>query len=550
MRLQPSAEQLLQLTNKMGAAVIVIEEESKKILYVNEHVCQDLKLEQGDIINQSYEQIFWPEFLDFFENFLKKRTDDKSHSTVYYWTERLIWEQLSCQNIKWHGDQSAVLVTITNITEAIRLDSKYERIMYFDGSLELPNGKKLEEDIKQFATLENVILLYLEIERFEEINHLFGFDAGDQLLANIKNWILNTESKRSQLYAIDKGFVLLGKDVTFKDVEIRAKEIHQRFKNTWEIRMGKSSYSLFCSAKIGVISGKYLKNEMRNVLLRTAKSSNNPKGYAVYDEKTDLDAKNALLLRQTLINCVQNGMTGFEVYFQPIVQAGSHKWRGAESLCRWTTPEGKQVQPLEFIHMAEQLGLIGTLDNWVRETAINTCVQWGAHKRDFFLDMNFSPKQTLNDAFIDHFTKLLQKAGRPSLKVSLEITESTKMIFSDVNLKGIQKLKEKGVALSLDDFGTGYSSLENLIKLSPNTIKTEKILLDGIEEDSERKYLLKVLIDMAHHFNMKVIAEGVETEAQRKILEAFGADFMQGYLFSKPIPSIQMKKELWRFEKY
>lgn len=545
---QPNTERMLsELFNKIGVAVIVVSRNDGKILYVNEQVCCDLEMRMEELLNMSYKQVLWPEFVAFFEGITKRCSDGKAHTSTYYWSERLIWEQITCQSIDWCGIYPAFVMTITNITEATCSSLNYEHETHFDNTLRLPNEKKLEADVNQLVCFGNVVLLYLKIERLEEVNHVFGFHAGDQLLKNVREWLLRSETKRIQLYHMDRGFVILGRDMSLSDAKCRAELILKRFEKSWLIFSMGIAHAIFSSVKIGIVSGRYPQKELRNLLLRTVETESK-EGYTVYNAKTDRDAKSNLSLRHTFINCVQNNMQGFALYFQPIVKAGSDQWCGAEALCRWTTPEGERVSPKKFIPMAEQLELIGIVDNWVRKTAIKQCIDWNLHHKFFFLSLNFSPRQAINKAFVDSLANPLGNHSHPGLKINLEITESAKMPFGAANIEVLHQLREIGVSLSLDDFGSGYSSFENLIKISPSAIKTEKALIDGIEHDKNRRYLLKVLIDMTHHLDMKMIAEGVETNEQKRLLESLEVDYMQGYLFSKPISAERMQEELWRFE--
>jgi EAL domain-containing protein (putative c-di-GMP-specific phosphodiesterase class I) len=141
----------------------------------------------------------------------------------------------------------------------------------------------------------------------------------------------------------------------------------------------------------------------------------------------------------------------------------------------------------------------------------------------------------------------MEKTGFPARKLNIEITESAKMPFDEQTIARLNLIKENDITLSLDDFGTGYSSFENLIKISADMLKTERLFLDKIENDPYRQYLLRVLADLAHFLDMRLVAEGVETETQYELLKDYGADYMQGYLFSKPLTSDELRAHVERF---
>lgn len=540
---------LVQLLDTIGAAIIVVGREDDRLLYFNRRMCEDLRKTADEIEGRRYQDVFWPDFSNVYMDLVKDCADGQEHTVVFYWAERVIWEQVSARSILWDGQFPAVLLTITNITEVGRAEYEYMRLAYFDNLLELPNGQKLEEDINELVNVDTVALIFFEIERFKAINDLYGWDAGDYLLIQIRDWLLETEDRHSQLYRVHNGFCLLGRGISFEDAQEKCEKINRRFNHPWAISSTENDFPLFCSVQIGLVYGKYVKNGMRKLLSRTI-HGHGPTyhGYTIYNEQADEAAKESLRLRQTLINCILEGMEGFSVHYHPIVTAQTGQWIGAEALCRWTTPEGQRVSPLVFISLAEQLNLIGRVDNWVRKTAMESCVGWGLSKKQFFLDINFSPTQAVDDRFISELRTMLETTNCPPGMLNLEITESAKMDFSDENLKGLHQLKQTGISLSLDDFGTGYSSLESLINVPAAALKTEKLFLDNIESDAYRQYLLRLLIDLAHELDMMLIAEGVETQVQKELLEHYGVDYMQGFFFSYPLPAHEFEKSLWRFK--
>lgn len=534
------------LWDELEVAVIITAYDSGEILFVNKRVSGDLHQPLPALRGQNYRDVFWPEFRSVYEELAQRCQNGKEHTKTFYWGSRNMWEQVSTKRIAWDG-QDAILMSITNITELMRAMNRYENLAYFDPLLNLPNGKKLEADITELTSTEKVTLIYFSIDHFEDFNELYGWDAGDALLKLIRDWMLKSEWNNAQLYYIGSGFASLGRNVTLDDTVKRSKEIIRRFQNPWMFQAAGNTLSRFLTIRPGIVHGKYIKNEMRNLILRTIRSPQSAEGYTIYDEKTDREVRGELALRDSLINCVSNNMAGFDVHYQPIVCAKTGKWIGMEALCRWTTPSGEQVPPAVFIRIAEHLGLVGQIDAWVCREAMAYCVSSGLDKKDFLLHINFSPTQRLDDEYIGRLERMLVRTGFPPGRLSLEVTESTKMAFDDESLDGIQKLKEMGIVLSLDDFGTGYSSLENLMKLSAFALKVDKTFVDSIEHDEYRQYLLRVLVDIAHHLDMKVIVEGVETRAQAEVLQQFGPDFFQGYLFSRPLPVQEMNGKIGNF---
>lgn len=534
--------------NEMTAAILVVGKENGIIEYANDRVSQDLEMPMENILGSNFRHIFWPEFISVYYRILAECEDGQEHTTIYYWGEKILWEQITSKSINWNG-RSAIMLTILFVSEFARSEYVLESVEHFDRLLKLPNGAKLEEDINELANFETVALLYFEIERFEEINDLYGWDNGDYLLIQVRDWLLSSETRRAQIYRVSNGFAILGRHVTMQDAINRSEEILSRFSQPWSQHTGGNILSLYCTIKLGIVYGHYVKNEMRNILLRTIRSSEgNEKGYAIYDEQVNQEVKRSREVMSMFITSVLNGMKGFDVHFQPIVDVKTRKWHALEALCRWTASDETVISPAEFIRIAEQLHLIETLDDWVAATAMERCVALGLHKKDFILDINFSPTRQVKESFAANLVRLLRETGFPAEKLNLEITESEKMNYSEENIAGLRKIKEEGIHLSLDDFGTGYSNFENLIRLSANVLKTDKVFIDEIEHDGYRQYLLKMLADLAHHQGMVLVCEGVETPEQLELLQKYGADYAQGYYFSRPLTYEQLKKELHQFE--
>ncbi|QQO07819.1 sensor domain-containing protein [Breznakiella homolactica] len=533
--------------DSISAAVLVVNKENGLVEYANGKICQALDKTIHEIQGRHFRHLFLPEFISVYYRILADCEDGREHTVIYYWAEKVAWEQISAMSVNWNG-RPAILLTILYVSEFARSEYVLETMNHFDSLLKLPNGAKLEDDINELANFETVALLYFEIEHFEEINDMYGWDNGDFLLMQIRDWLLSSESRRAQIYRVSNGFAILGRHVTMQDAINRSEEILRRFSQPWAQRTAGKTLSLYCTVRLGIVYGHYVKNEMRNILLRTIRScENSDKGYAIYDEQANQEAKRARKVMGMFISCVLNNMNGFDIHFQPIIDVRTGRWCAAEALCRWTATDGTAVSPMEFIHLAEQLHLIETLDNWVSASAMERCVALGLHQREFILDINFSPTRQVKESFINKLLKTLKDTGFPPEKLNLEITESAKMNFDSANISGLKRLREEGIVLSLDDFGTGYSNFENLIHLSAKALKTEKMFLDGIEHDTYRQYLLKMLTDLAHHLGMSLICEGVETEEQFMLLQKYGIDYAQGYYFSRPLTYDQLRQELNRF---
>ncbi len=534
---------------KLGTGVLVIGRDDGIIRYVNQRVCRSLGKTVEELVEENYRKVFWPEYIAVYDRLQADCDDGKEHRLIYYWPEMRTWEQHCARTIQW-DKTPCILMSVMNVSEIAQSEYKFEDLAYFDNLLKLPNATKLEEDIDALPDPETVAMISLGIEQFEDINDLYGWENGDNLLKQIRDWLIASESRWAQLYRVKDGFVILGCKVGIEEAKQRAGEILRRFTKPWFVSAGGNGLMLYCRVRLGIVHGNYLKSEIRGMIQRTihAEDENTSSGYyIIYDEQADRRAKRAVMLRDTLINCIFDDMKGFDVHYQPIVDVRTESWSAVEALCRWTTPQGERIPPDEFIGIAEQLGLINDVDSWVRRTAMAECVALGLDRNRFSLDVNFSPTQKVNGPLIEDIMRTLERTKFPPEKLTLEITESAKMLFDEDNLNGLKQLKWRGIVLSLDDFGTGYSSFANLIKLSADELKTDKLFLDEIENNDYRQYLLRTLVDIGHYLGMHIVAEGVETREQFELLKKYGVDYVQGYLYSKPLPYEELVRHLDRF---
>jgi len=235
----------------------------------------------------------------------------------------------------------------------------------------------------------------------------------------------------------------------------------------------------------------------------------------------------------------------FHVVYQPIVDLATGEVRKAEALLRWTHPDRGPVSPAVFIPIAESSGLIGEIGDWVFRTATGQVARWRQTLHpQFQISVNRSPVQFRSDAATGPgWGDQLIQAGLPGDSIAVEITEGLLLDTGPGVTEQLHALKQAGVPISLDDFGTGYSAMAYLQKFDIDFLKIDRRFVSGMQQDATGRALCKAIIVMAHELGMRVIAEGVETTAQRDWLQAAGCDHAQGYLFARPMPAEQF--EAW-----
>jgi EAL domain-containing protein (putative c-di-GMP-specific phosphodiesterase class I) len=236
----------------------------------------------------------------------------------------------------------------------------------------------------------------------------------------------------------------------------------------------------------------------------------------------------------------------FVLYYQPKVNA-TGDIIGAEALIRWDSPVFGRVPPNRFIPLAEEIGLIGPLGDWVLETACLQTRWWAEHYPPALkIAVNMSAIQLRRADAVDRVARILDSTGVDPAAIELEITESISMIGAQQAVARLTELKGLGVSLAMDDFGTGYSSLAYLRHFPINTLKIDQSFMRDIPHDHSAMEIAATIITMARNLRMKVLAEGVETTAQHNFLLQRGCDFAQGYLFGRPLPVADLEKALER----
>ncbi|MUG92642.1 EAL domain-containing protein [Scytonema sp. UIC 10036] len=275
----------------------------------------------------------------------------------------------------------------------------------------------------------------------------------------------------------------------------------------------------------------------------TLKQYINPKNLTHETKAVSPEAqKLEMYLRHTL---ERRDFRQFQIYYQPIVHINSGKIIAAESLLRWQHPELGMVSPTQVIPIAESTGLIVPIGEWILRSVCKQTKLWHDAGFSFLhIAVNLSVCELIQPEFSQKIIKFLLNNNLVADRIGLELTESMIMQNVDSALQNIQKVNSLGVQIAIDDFGTGYSSLVYLKQLPVNTLKIDRYFIQNVASDPQKAAITTALIQMAHNMNLKVIAEGVETEQELEFLRTYNCDAMQGFLFSRPLPAPEFEKML------
>lgn len=383
-------------------------------------------------------------------------------------------------------------------------------------------------------------LITMDIEKFRVINEFYGFTIGDKVLKRISENIREIFQGNSYIARTDSNeFSILFYDTKFEEINKKLKKIYLVLQSS--IKVG--SFQLCVSVRVGI--AEYPKNAINRIdLIKCAKASLsqakklNSNSYYLYNDeihkKILRNVQIELALRKADIE------SEFSIHYQPIFDISGMEIIGIEALARWDSPQIGQVSPGEFIAIAEETGIILNLGIWILETAMRHIKELNEkYNKALFIGINISPIQIKNTNFVDKVRELIFENGVMPNWINFEITENLKITEQDE--KTLTQLTSMGINLSIDDFGQGYSSYNYLNKFSFDYIKICKDLIDNITFKQNDAQIVKSIIIMAKIMNIKVLAEGVETNKQMDLLYSMGCDYIQGFIYAKPVPFEQLK---------
>jgi len=262
-----------------------------------------------------------------------------------------------------------------------------------------------------------------------------------------------------------------------------------------------------------------------------------PGGYVVH-APTDADALTKLSLTTRLRRAVED--RNWELHYQPLVDLADGRMVGVEALLRWPDPNGGLVPPGEFIPLAEEMGLIEAIGDWVVEELCRQDRRWREEGLDLEISFNLSTRELWRPELADRIAARLAASGTPPEKVVVEVTESAAMVDPDRTRQILQGLRERGLRIALDDFGSGYSSLSRLRDLPVQVLKIDRSFVRDCHADLTKASMVRAIVALAEGLGMVPLAEGIETEEEWRFLVAHGCTFGQGYLFSRPAPAAEL----------
>lgn len=450
---------------------------------------------------------------------------------------------------------SSFLQSICNILSAamarIEINEKLGFMAMHDGLTKLPNRSLLTDRFNQITAQSKrsqkpIALLFLDLDRFKNLNDVFGHSTGDHVLKEVASRLERcVRASDSVCRQGGDEFLILLNEMEHPEDAVRVAE---KILTAINYPISVNNTELVLGGTIGIAcypdDGEDMESLMRcaDTAMYFAKNTGRNR-YQFYSEEMSSRSLERLMLEGDLRQAIAKNQL-FIVY-QPQLNLLDNTIIGAEALVRWQHPEHGLIPPSSFIPIAEESGLIQEIGSWVMEHACAQFNQWVTAKLfNCTIAINVSSYQFQQANFSEIVELALQKSGLPPQNLELEVTESVVMQGHETVIKKLQQLNKLGVKLAIDDFGTGYSSLSYLQKFPINRLKIDQSFVKGLPGDSGSSSIVKAIIELGHALNMEVLAEGIETIKQDEFLQAADCESGQGYLFSMPL-TVEEFEDKW-----
>ena len=437
-----------------------------------------------------------------------------------------------------------------NAEQALRdNEDTLRRLAFYDQLTGLPNralfNDRLELAIAQAQRSNRyVAVMFVDVDRFKLINDSLGHSAGDSLLRELADRIKSSLRRSDTLARLggDEFIVLLPSLSDSTD----AATVAQKILRAVSIPFNVGHQEWYATVSIGISlcpdDGIDAETLIKNADIAMYRAKDRGRdGYEMYTPELHERALRRVTLENELRLAMSRGE--FVLHYQPLVDFGTGAITGAEALIRWRHPSRGLLLPAEFIPVAEETGLIVPIGQWAIRTACQAAKDWQyTTGKKLRMSVNLAARQFQHVDLIDQIRDILYETGLEASLLDIEITESSAMVQTDQTTSILEQLKALGVSVSIDDFGTGHSSLGTLKRFPIDTLKIDRTFVQDITTDRRDSALVQAIVALGEALAVKVVAEGVETEAQCQLLRTHGCDGFQGFVFSKAIPSDEFLK--------
>lgn len=464
------------------------------------------------------------------------------------------WYSIS-QVLNAEGQPENYIAIFSDISERKKSRERIDFLAHHDSLTELPNRALLNDRLEMAINTarrrnEKVGILFIDLDRFKNINDSLGHSAGDQILRQTAARLTAAVRNDDTVARLggDEFVVLLPRvrdERSLAEVAIKLREELLKPYTLEDMPLHLSpSIGIAVYPDDGETPSTLIKNADAAMYLAKEKGRNN---YQFYTPLLNARTLDRLKLEYDLRSALDQGQ--FELHYQPQIDVQTKRVYGAEALVRWRHPERGLVPPNHFIPIAEEIGLIIPLGAWVIAEAARQVKLWqAAGFGELVVSVNISALQFHQAGFLNEVQGILERAGTAPSSLELELTESMLMTDMEVSIQVLQAFRDLGYRIAIDDFGTGFSCLNYLRRLPVNILKIDQSFVRDMQTDNASLAIVTSIIRLAESLGMETIAEGVETADETSVLAGQGCHLMQGYHFSKPLPVVQFEQWLQQWD--
>ena len=532
--------------------------------FINDRIDTLLGYTKDELIGKHYSELVDDDHLEQASHtFNERRTGERAaHNVEMRLKSRLtrrgsrfsqsqnIWVELTAEGIysdpkeRTRDKFVGTYGTARDISERKEHEQQINFQAYHDLLTHLPNRALLKDRLnlgiaQARRNKRKLAVMFLDLDRFKLVNDTLGHSMGDRLLKAVANRLQSCLRRGDTLsrFGGDEFTLLLPEVRTRDDVVVIASKILDRLNSPFVI----DGHELFVGASIGIAmypeagdTGETLIQNADIAMYHIKGRGKN--GYQFFSEEMNHKFSTRLTTERELRNGLAQGE--LRVYYQPQVSLSTGRIAGVEALVRWQHPARGVVEPIEFLPVAEETGLITQIDEFVQQQAFEDVAGWRrAGLGDINLSVNLSTTQLEQESFVERFTSMLEASGLEPSAVKLEITEHTLMQDMEVIIPKLKEMRKRGLCIAVDDFGTGYSSLSYLQQFPISTLKVDRTFVSDIRADNSDASIINAIVAMARGLNLELIAEGVENRTQLKYLRSQGCSEAQGFIFSRALPA-------------
>lgn len=527
---------------------------SGRFVYANQSLANLYAISPGEIVGKNFFDLGAPVASELQQQVRQAVDDMETHRGEISYSlasgKQVAYEFLFVPVVN-DGTVEAIAGTARDITERKALEDEAKRKANYDALTGLPNRSlfrdRLEQEVKRAErTGLPVALLFIDLDGFKEVNDRLGHVAGDQLLKQVAQRIGTCVREADTVARLsgDEFTVILGEVHKISHIEIVAQHLCEELARPFSIFQNE----VHISASIGIsllprdatTPEDLIKSADQAMYLAKNTGRNRFSFYSI-------GMRDSAWARLKVIDELRHALPQHQlsVYYQPIVDLSMGTVVKAEALVRWHHPQGELMLPVAFIGLAEEIGLIGEIDDWVLGEAMVCARDWsnllGA---PFQISVNKSPVEFMRKVPMTSWGSQLKALGLAWNSISVEITEGVLLQDSPQVTERLENLHKAGAQLTIDDFGAGYSSMAYLKKFDVDFLKIDQSFVQDMSTSMNSRIIAEAIIVMAHKLGLKVIAEGVETAEQRDWLKAAECDYAQGYFYSEAVPSGDFEKLL------